>query len=143
MYCIIICPLAVCMHNGLICYCKYILNRRCVTCSSGYTYNSHTLTCYQVCWYWKYLAEANEIWLVKCLRRGWFLPTPPSPFDQAAWKRHYVCCVSQLHWNPPQVNVLQYCRTGFRSIASVELGGFFVTMQLSNDYHRVYNIIYM
>ena len=60
----------------------------------------------QVCWYWKYLTEANEIWQIKCLRLGWFLPTPPTPFDHAAWKRHYLSCVTQLQWSPPQVS---YC----------------------------------
>lgn len=58
----------------------------------------------QVCWYWKFLAECNEIWRGKCLRLNWFLPTPPPPQmnDCSLWKRHYVACVCQLHWNPPQ-----------------------------------------
>lgn len=60
----------------------------------------------QVCWYWKYLAEANEIWQEKCLKLGWFLPTPPPHHDCTLWKRHYIECVFQLHWNPPQVNPL-------------------------------------
>lgn len=76
-----------------------------------YTYmqtmaSSYHCLCVQVCWYWKYLAECHELWQPKCLRLGWFLPTPPSQYDCSAWKRHYVACVCQLHWSPPQVRPL-------------------------------------
>ena len=39
------------------------------------------------------------------MRRSWFIPTPPPPLmhDYTLWKRHYIACVCQLHWNPPQV----------------------------------------
>ena len=72
------------------------------TRTHAYTHTHYTYT--QVCWYWKYLAECNELWQRKCLRLGWFLPTPPWPYDSTVWKRHYIACVCQLHWNPPQVD---------------------------------------
>ncbi|XP_064383505.1 F-box only protein 16-like [Halichondria panicea] len=56
----------------------------------------------QVCWFWKFLAESNSIWQKKCLKLGWFLPIPSLSFDYTVWKRHYIACVCQLHWNPPQ-----------------------------------------
>ena len=74
--------------------------------SLSYTHthtHTHTHTYTQVCWYWKYLAESNELWQRKCLRLGWFLPIPPCTYDYTVWKRHYISCVCQLHWNPPQV----------------------------------------
>ena len=55
----------------------------------------------QVCWYWHYLTEENCIWKPKCLRFGWTLPSPPLPTDMGTWKRHYLGCVSSLHWVPP------------------------------------------
>ena len=64
---------------------------------------TYPLTHVQVSWYWNYLTEENVIWKRKCLRRGWFLPEPPLLCDCKAWKRHYVDCVRQLHWKPPQV----------------------------------------
>ncbi|TPP62658.1 F-box only protein 16 [Fasciola gigantica] len=46
--------------------------------------------CSQVCWYWKYLTETNELWAPKCLRRGWTLANSRLSNEQGIWKKHYI-----------------------------------------------------
>lgn len=46
--------------------------------------------CSQVCWYWKYLTESNELWATKCLRRGWTLTDSRLSKEQGIWKKHYI-----------------------------------------------------
>ncbi|KAG5441514.1 F-box only protein 16 [Clonorchis sinensis] len=46
--------------------------------------------CSQVCWYWKYLTEANELWAPKCIRRGWNLLGTKNISQPGIWKMHYV-----------------------------------------------------
>nr|CAH8867684.1 unnamed protein product [Trichobilharzia regenti] len=46
--------------------------------------------CAQVCWYWRYLAEANELWASKCIRRGWDLIASQSQWEPGIWKKHYI-----------------------------------------------------
>ncbi|KAI8505773.1 A Receptor for Ubiquitination Targets [Branchiostoma belcheri] len=55
----------------------------------------------QVCWYWKYLSELDQLWMPKCLRLGWYINFTPSPFEQGIWKRHYLERVQQLHFFRP------------------------------------------
>lgn len=55
----------------------------------------------QVCWNWKYLTEHDELWVGKCVKRGWYLPYTPSSNENAAWKMHYVCCISTLDMDGP------------------------------------------
>lgn len=61
----------------------------------------------QVSWYWHYLSQHNQLWKPKCLRHGWFLPSPPSLADpNSIWKRHYLKCVQNMFWKPPQPHLL-------------------------------------
>lgn len=55
----------------------------------------------QVCWNWKYLTEHDELWVGKCMKRGWYLPYTPSNNENAAWKMHYICCISTLDMDGP------------------------------------------
>lgn len=59
--------------------------------------------CAQVCWFWKYLSELDQIWMPKCFKFGWILPIMPTPFEQGVWKRHYLECVRGLQYVRPKV----------------------------------------
>ena len=59
--------------------------------------------CAQVCWFWKYLSELDQIWMPKCFKFGWILPFVPTPFEQGVWKRHYLECVRGLQYIRPKV----------------------------------------
>ncbi|XP_022106911.1 F-box only protein 16-like [Acanthaster planci] len=62
--------------------------------------------CAQVCWYWKYLTELDQIWMPKALRLGWYLTFSPSPYETGVWKRHYLENVRSLHYvNPKESKV--------------------------------------
>ncbi|XP_046335333.1 F-box only protein 16-like isoform X1 [Haliotis rufescens] len=52
--------------------------------------------CSRVCWYWKYLSELDQLWMIKCLRLGWFLSFTPSPFENGVWKRNYLEHIKSL-----------------------------------------------
>ncbi|NXK89726.1 FBX16 protein, partial [Formicarius rufipectus] len=52
--------------------------------------------CAQVSWYWKYLSELDQLWMLKCLRFGWCINFSPTPFEQGIWKRHYIEMVKEL-----------------------------------------------
>ncbi|KAL9961492.1 hypothetical protein ACROYT_G030441 [Oculina patagonica] len=58
--------------------------------------------CSQVCWFWKYLSELDQIWMPKCFKFGWILPFVPTPFEQGVWKRHYLECVRGLQYIRPK-----------------------------------------
>ncbi|XP_022787785.1 F-box only protein 16-like [Stylophora pistillata] len=58
--------------------------------------------CAQVCWFWKYLSELDQIWMPKCFKFGWILPFMPTPFEQGVWKRHYLECVRGLQYVRPK-----------------------------------------
>lgn len=64
--------------------------------------------CAQVCWYWKFLSELDQIWLPKCLKFGWLLSFVPSPFEHGVWKRHYLESVRGLQYIRPKVGH-KYC----------------------------------
>ena len=51
--------------------------------------------CSQVSWYWKWLAESDELWKPKCLRFGWVPPYKPSQFEHGAWKHFYILKVAE------------------------------------------------
>lgn len=59
--------------------------------------------CAQVCWFWKYLSELDQIWMPKCFKFGWLLPFVPTPYEQGVWKRHYLECVRGLQYMRPKV----------------------------------------
>lgn len=46
--------------------------------------------CSQVCWYWKYLTELDQLWMPKCMRLGWNLPIMPGQYEVGVWKRNYI-----------------------------------------------------
>ncbi|KAH0519303.1 F-box only protein 16 [Microtus ochrogaster] len=46
--------------------------------------------CAQVSWYWKSLAELDQLWMLKCLRFNWYINFSPTPFEQGIWKKHYI-----------------------------------------------------
>ncbi|KAM7321401.1 hypothetical protein ACRRTK_019493 [Alexandromys fortis] len=52
--------------------------------------------CAQVSWYWKSLAELDQLWMLKCLRFNWYINFSPTPFEQGIWKKHYI------HMTPPK-----------------------------------------
>ncbi|XP_014818539.1 PREDICTED: F-box only protein 16 isoform X1 [Calidris pugnax] len=58
--------------------------------------------CAQVSWYWKYLSELDQLWMLKCLRFGWYINFSPTPFEQGIWKRHYIEMVKELHITRPK-----------------------------------------
>lgn len=35
------------------------------------------------------------------MKRGWYLPYTPSNNENAAWKMHYICCISTLDMDGP------------------------------------------
>ncbi|XP_052588891.1 F-box only protein 16 isoform X2 [Peromyscus californicus insignis] len=53
--------------------------------------------CAQVSWYWKSLAELDQLWMLKCLRFNWYISFSPTPFEQGVWKKHYIQMVGELH----------------------------------------------
>nr|KAI8730522.1 F-box only protein 16-like; partial [Biomphalaria glabrata] len=46
--------------------------------------------CAQVCWYWRYLSELDQLWMSKCLHFGWYLSFVPSPYENGVWKRNFI-----------------------------------------------------
>ncbi|NXK67381.1 FBX16 protein, partial [Sylvietta virens] len=58
--------------------------------------------CAQVSWHWKHLSELDQLWMLKCLRFGWFLSFCPTPLEQGAWKRHYIQMVRELRLARPK-----------------------------------------
>ncbi|NWI95670.1 FBX16 protein, partial [Pitta sordida] len=58
--------------------------------------------CAQVSWYWKYLSELDQLWMLKCLRFGWYINFSPTPFEQGIWKRHYIEMVRELRITRPK-----------------------------------------
>ncbi|XP_054847085.1 F-box only protein 16 [Eublepharis macularius] len=52
--------------------------------------------CAQVSWHWKYLTELDQLWMLKCLRFGWYINFSPTPFEQGIWKRHYIEMVKEF-----------------------------------------------
>lgn len=61
--------------------------------------------CAQVCWFWKYLSELDQIWMPKCFKFGWILPFVPTPFEHGVWKRHYLESVMGLQYIRPKVSL--------------------------------------
>ncbi|NXU93915.1 FBX16 protein, partial [Xiphorhynchus elegans] len=58
--------------------------------------------CAQVSWYWKHLCELDQLWMLKCLRFGWYINFTPTPFEQGIWKRHYIEMVKELGITRPK-----------------------------------------
>nr|XP_032646767.1 F-box only protein 16 isoform X1 [Chelonoidis abingdonii]XP_032646768.1 F-box only protein 16 isoform X1 [Chelonoidis abingdonii] len=58
--------------------------------------------CAQVSWHWKYLTELDQLWMLKCLRFGWYINFSPTPFEQGIWKKHYIEMVKELHVTRPK-----------------------------------------
>nr|XP_013039921.1 F-box only protein 16 [Anser cygnoides]XP_013039922.1 F-box only protein 16 [Anser cygnoides]XP_013039923.1 F-box only protein 16 [Anser cygnoides]XP_013039925.1 F-box only protein 16 [Anser cygnoides]XP_013039927.1 F-box only protein 16 [Anser cygnoides]XP_013039928.1 F-box only protein 16 [Anser cygnoides]XP_013039929.1 F-box only protein 16 [Anser cygnoides]XP_013039930.1 F-box only protein 16 [Anser cygnoides]XP_013039932.1 F-box only protein 16 [Anser cygnoides]XP_013039933.1 F-box len=58
--------------------------------------------CAQVSWHWKYLSELDQLWMLKCLRFGWYINFSPTPFEQGIWKKHYIEMVKELHVTRPK-----------------------------------------
>ncbi|XP_074656454.1 F-box only protein 16-like isoform X2 [Tubulanus polymorphus] len=58
--------------------------------------------CSQVCWFWKHLSEADQIWMPKCLRLGWYLTFVPSPYETGIWKRNYIENIKSLQYLRPK-----------------------------------------
>ncbi|XP_035000110.2 F-box only protein 16 [Hippoglossus stenolepis] len=52
--------------------------------------------CAQVSWHWKSIVELDQLWMPKCLRLGWCISFSLTPFEQGAWKRHYIQSVQEL-----------------------------------------------
>ncbi|CAG5125526.1 unnamed protein product, partial [Candidula unifasciata] len=46
--------------------------------------------CAQVCWYWRYLTELDQLWMPRCLHFGWYLTFTPSPYENGVWKRNFA-----------------------------------------------------
>ncbi|CAH8596567.1 unnamed protein product [Schistosoma mattheei] len=55
--------------------------------------------CAQVSWYWRYLAESNELWASKCLRYGWDLIASHSQWEPGIWKKHYIQNIRYLQFH--------------------------------------------
>ncbi|XP_053301838.1 F-box only protein 16 [Pleuronectes platessa] len=52
--------------------------------------------CAKVSWHWKSIVELDQLWIPKCLRLGWCITFSLTPFEQGAWKRHYIQTVQEL-----------------------------------------------
>uniref|UniRef100_A0A3Q2CEL2 F-box protein 16 n=1 Tax=Cyprinodon variegatus TaxID=28743 RepID=A0A3Q2CEL2_CYPVA len=65
--------------------------------------------CAQVSWHWKSIVELDQLWMPKCLRRGWCITFSPSPFEQGVWKRHYIESVQEL--KKPKTNMLVFMKS--------------------------------
>ncbi|VDO72058.1 unnamed protein product [Schistosoma mattheei] len=52
-----------------------------------------------VSWYWRYLAESNELWASKCLRYGWDLIASHSQWEPGIWKKHYIQNIRYLQFH--------------------------------------------
>lgn len=61
----------------------------------------------QVSWYWKSLAELDQLWMLKCLRFNWYISFSPTPFEQGVWKKHYIQMVRELHISKPKASLRQ------------------------------------
>lgn len=61
----------------------------------------------QVSWYWKSLAELDQLWMLKCLRFNWYISFSPTPFEQGVWKKHYIQMVRELHVTKPKASLRQ------------------------------------
>uniref|UniRef100_A0A8C6TSF9 F-box protein 16 n=1 Tax=Neogobius melanostomus TaxID=47308 RepID=A0A8C6TSF9_9GOBI len=51
----------------------------------------------QVSWRWKDIVDLDQLWRVKCVRRGWYLDFSPNQFEASVWKRHYINTVELLY----------------------------------------------
>ncbi|XP_066172848.1 F-box only protein 16-like [Sylvia atricapilla] len=58
--------------------------------------------CAQVSWHWKHLSELDQLWMLKCLRFGWFINFCPTPLEQGVWKKHYIQMVRELRITRPK-----------------------------------------
>lgn len=58
----------------------------------------------QVCWYWKFLTELDQIWMPKAMQLGWILPFSPSPYENGVWKRLYIENINALKCFTPKVS---------------------------------------
>lgn len=58
----------------------------------------------QVSWHWKFISEQDDVWMMKCLRFGWFLPYKPSAREYGSWKHHYITCTSTLDKEDPSMS---------------------------------------
>ena len=59
----------------------------------------------QVSWFWKSLAELDQLWMLKCLRFNWYINFSPTPFEQGIWKKHYIQMVRELHITKPKASL--------------------------------------
>lgn len=63
-----------------------------------------------MCWYWKFLAEADEVWMPKAARLHWFMTAedyraaPPDPLCASnLWKRYYLAKIRELQVMRPNL----------------------------------------
>ncbi|XP_017264579.1 F-box only protein 16 [Kryptolebias marmoratus] len=63
--------------------------------------------CAQVSWHWNNTVELDQLWMPKCLRRGWCLNVTPSPFERGVWKRLYIQTVQELQLNLLKTGLVQ------------------------------------
>lgn len=66
----------------------------------------------QVSWHWKYLTELDQLWMLKCLRFGWYINFSPTPFEQGIWKKHYIEMVKELNITRPKVRLSRWRQLG-------------------------------
>lgn len=58
---------------------------------------------FQVCWYWKFLSETDQIWMPKCLRFGWTPKQSATAYESTVWKRVYSFNIQALQTMPVRV----------------------------------------
>uniref|UniRef100_UPI0037E703F0 F-box only protein 16 n=1 Tax=Semicossyphus pulcher TaxID=241346 RepID=UPI0037E703F0 len=63
--------------------------------------------CARVSWHWKSIVELDQLWMPKCVRLGWCINFPPTPFEQGVWKRHYINTVQELRLSSLQTASFQ------------------------------------
>ena len=72
--------------------------------------------CARVCHAWYDFSVLDGHWKQKCVRRGWFLPYVPTPFEQGAWKVFYVGQVLALRSNSTVLHPLDRNVTLLRNL---------------------------
>jgi hypothetical protein len=61
----------------------------------------------KVCWYWKMMVEADQLWMAKCLRFGWNLNYIPNSFENGIWKQFYIENIKALQYIPIKVTQIR------------------------------------
>ena len=60
------------------------------------------------------MAEADQLWMAKCLRFGWNLNYIPNSFENGIWKQFYIENIKALQYIPVKVKKKHQIRLLFK-----------------------------